>query len=154
MAKLPWHSCLPLFLPALQSFRIIMKFLNKGTKAYSILKMKYPRCQEGDLFQTGLFSFKNSFDMLEKYLKCGQKYFLGPGFYYGAMFISYVITGFFSLSFTGFCIVVLGFSINASFALLILILAILFVWIFRLARAIWINTNIKYKPQAGNKPMN
>ncbi len=129
----------------------IMKLLKKGTKAYSILKMKCPRCQEGDLFETGSFSFKKSFDMPEICSACGQKYFLEPGFYYGAMFISYVITGFFSLAFTGFCILVLGFSINASFAILILILAVLFVWIFRLARAIWINSNVRYNPKFGHK---
>lgn len=128
-----------------------MKLLKKGTKAYSILYMKCPRCQEGDLFETGSFSFQKSFDMPEKCPECGQKYFLEPGFYYGAMFISYIMTGFFSLAFTGFCILVLGFSVNASFALLILVLTILFVWIFRLARAIWINTNVKYKPNAGNE---
>ena len=70
------------------------------------------------------------------------------------MFISYVITGFFSIAFTGFCILVLGFSINASFALLILILAIMFVWIFRFARAIWINSNMKYDPKASKKQLN
>lgn len=128
-----------------------MELLKKGTKAYSILKMKCPRCQEGDLFETGSFSFKKSFDMPEKCPECGQKYFLGPGFYYGAMFISYVMTAFFCLGFVGFCMFVLGFSINGSFALLILILAVLFVWIFRTSRAIWINTNVKYNPKAGIK---
>ena len=51
-------------------------------------------------------------------------------------------------------ILVLGFSINASFALLILILAIMFVWIFRFARAIWINSNMKYDPKASKKQLN
>ena len=118
---------------------------------YSILKMKCPRCQEGDLFETGSFSFKKPFDMPENCPACGQRYFLELGFYYGAMFISYVMTSFFSLGFVGLCMFVLGFSINGSFALLILVLAVLFVWIFRLARAIWINANVKYDPKALNK---
>lgn len=128
-----------------------MKLLKKGTKAYSILYLKCPRCHEGDLFETGSFSFQKPFDMPENCPVCGQRYFLEPGFYYGAMFISYIITGFFSLAFTGFCIWGLGFSINASFGILILILAVLFVWIFRLARAIWINSNVRHDPRSGIK---
>ncbi len=128
-----------------------MKLLKKETKAYSILYLKCPRCHVGDLFETGSFSLQKPFYMPEKCPVCGQRYFLEPGFYYGAMFISYIMTGFFSLAFTGFCVWGLGLGINASFGLLISILTILFVWIFRLARAIWINSNVRYDPQAGNR---
>jgi uncharacterized protein (DUF983 family) len=80
--------------------------------------------------------------------KCGQKYFLGPGFYYGAMFISYIITGFFCLFVVGGLILVAGLSINAAFLVLLVVIAILFVWFFRIARAIWININVKYNANA------
>ncbi|MEZ4958907.1 MAG: DUF983 domain-containing protein [Saprospiraceae bacterium] len=119
-----------------------------GTKAYSILHMKCPKCQEGDLFETGSFSFSKPFDMPEKCPVCQQKYFLEPGFYYGAMFVSYIITGWFCLFFVGFFMLVLGLGWEISFVLLILTLAILFVWIFRVSRAIWININVKYDPKA------
>ncbi len=80
---------------------------------------------------------------------CGQKYFLGPGFYYGAMFISYIITGWFCLIFVGTLMLVFDVDLDWAFALLVVVIAILFVWIFRLARAIWINFNVKYKPHNG-----
>lgn len=79
---------------------------------------------------------------------CGQKYFLEPGFYFGAMFISYFMTGGFCLAFVGFLMLVLGVSVNVSFLILIVVLTVLFVWIFRLARAIWININVKYDSEA------
>lgn len=120
----------------------------KGTKAYSIFNMKCPRCHEGDLFPTGSFSFSKPFDMPETCPKCGQKYFLGPGFYYGAMFISYIITGFFSLFVVGGLILLVGLSINAAFLVLLVVIAILFVWFFRISRAIWININVKYNTNA------
>lgn len=69
-----------------------------------------------------------------------------PGFYYGAMFISYIFMGFFCLGFTAFFHWVVGLSVNASFLLLLAVCALLFVYIFRLARAIWININVKYNP--------
>ncbi len=57
--------------------------INKGSKAYSILQMKCPKCHEGNLFETGAFSFNKPFDMPEKCPVCQQKYFLEPGFIMG-----------------------------------------------------------------------
>ncbi len=128
-----------------------MSFLKKGTKAYSIFNMKCPKCHEGDLFETGSFSFKKSFDMPEKCPHCGQKYFLGPGFYYGAMFISYGITGWFSLFFVGFLMLILGIHWQTAFVFLLFTMAILFVWFFRISRAIWINFNVKYDPRVAEQ---
>ncbi len=123
-----------------------MGLLGKGSKAYSIFGMKCPRCHEGDLFETGSFSFQKSFDMPEKCPNCGQEYFLGPGFYYGAMFISYIITAFYALTVCGFLIIVGGLHWQTAFFIMLASMAILFVWFFRLARAVWININVGYKP--------
>lgn len=120
--------------------------LKKGTKGYSIFNMKCPRCNEGDLFPTGSFEFSKPFDMHEHCPNCSQNYFPQPGFYYGAMFISYIFTGWFCLTFVGITHWLIGWSTGASFGLLILIIAIFFVWIFRMARSVWISFNIKYDP--------
>lgn len=85
--------------------------------------------------------------------KCGQKYYLEPGFYYGAMFISYIITGFFSLSFVAFCMFALDMSVDMSFVWLIVVTGILFVWFYRLARSIWINVNVKFEEGALENPV-
>ncbi len=111
---------------------------------YAIFNMKCPRCHQGDLFSTPTFSFRKSFDMPERCDKCGQNYMPEPGFYYGSMFISYIFTGFFCLGFVLFFHWGLGWSTGASFGLLIAIGAILFVFIFRFARSIWINLIIKF----------
>ncbi len=121
-----------------------MGLLKKGTKAYSILQMKCPKCHEGALFETGSFSFKKPFYMPDKCPCCGQKYFLEPGFYYGAMFVSYIISGWFSLFYVGFLMLVLKLNWQVSFFSLLIFLAILFVWTFRISRAIWININVRY----------
>ncbi len=130
-----------------------MGFIKKGTKAYSILNLKCPRCHDGDLFPTGSFSFSKPFDMPETCPKCGQKYFLGPGFYYGAMFISYIITAFFCLGFVGGLILFTDISVNMAFVLLLIVISILFVWFFRVSRAIWINMNVKYDKQVSEDLM-
>lgn len=123
-----------------------MGAFGKGSKLYSVFGFKCPRCHEGDLYYTPTFSFKRPFDMKKNCEVCGQDFEPEPGFYYGSMFISYIFMAFFCLSFTAFFRWVVGWSINASFLLLIGVCAVFFVYIFRLARAIWINLNVHYDP--------
>jgi len=124
-----------------------MGFFSKGSRMYPILHMKCPRCHEGELFDTGSFSFQKPFDMKETCPNCGQRYYPEPGFYYGAMFVSYILYGWFSLILVGFCLLVLGMGVNASIGVLIAISAILFVWVFRISRSIWLGLNVKYQPE-------
>jgi len=123
-----------------------MRILKKGNKAYSSLHLKCPRCHEGELFETKSFSFKKPFDMPARCSHCGQNFWPEPGFYYGAMFISYIFTGWFCLFFVMFFHWVLDWGLAASFGLLLAVCAFFFVYFFRLARAIWLNVNFKYDP--------
>ena len=127
--------------------------MNKKNRSVlsSIWDMKCPRCREGDLFETGTFSFEKPFDMPDKCSCCGQNYMPEPGFYFGAMFISYIFYAWFSLLLCLSLVFVFDWSVNGAFALLILISIILFVWIFRMARSIWIHIVVKYKPQISTK---
>ena len=125
-----------------------MGIIKKGSKAYSIFALKCPRCHEGEMFETGSWSFKKSFDMLERCPHCDLNYFPEPGYYYGAMFISYIWSGWFSLLFVAFFHWYVGWSIDAAFGLLLLFLAINFVYIFRVSRLMWLNINVKYNPKA------
>ncbi|HMQ49837.1 MAG TPA: DUF983 domain-containing protein [Saprospiraceae bacterium] len=128
-----------------------MSFLGKGSKAYSIFALKCPKCHEEDLFETGSLSFKNSFEMRQECPNCKQNFFPEPGFYYGAMFISYIFMGWFCIGFVLFFHWVLDWSTAASFGLLILFCAVFFVYIFRLARSIWLNINYRYDPAKAKK---
>lgn len=123
-----------------------MATFKKGSKLHSILNFTCPKCHEGDLYETPTFSFRKPFDMPDRCPYCGQSYMPEPGFYYGAMFVSYIFTGWFCIFFVMFFHWVLDWSIAASFALLIAVCALFFVYIFRLARAIWINITVKYDP--------
>lgn len=89
--------------------------------------------------------------MLERCPKCDLNYFPEPGYYYGAMFISYIWTGWFSLLFVGIFTWGMGWSINSAFGMLVLFMAVNFVYIFRISRLMWININVKYDPHAIEK---
>ena len=120
----------------------------KGSKLYSTFNLKCPQCHTGEMFETGSWSFKKSLDMNTKCDKCGLNFFPEPGYYYGAMFISYIWTAFFSLGFVFFCNWYLELSLELSFLLLILLTVINFVYIFRVSRSMWINVNYKYDAEA------
>ena len=120
----------------------------KGSKAYSIFNIKCPRCHESDMFTTGTYSFSKPFEMKERCDRCNEDFFPEPGYYYGAMFLSYIFTAFFSIGFVLFFHWVLDWSTAASFGLLIFVLGVFFVYIFRLARALYINIHVHYSPTA------
>ena len=105
----------------------------------AILKMKCPNCKKGDLFETPTWSFQKPFDMPSKCSNCGLNYFPEPGFYWGAMFVSYIFWGLFSVVFGGTLIIFFDFSVNQATLILILLSAIFFVWLYRFARSIWIH---------------
>lgn len=64
--------------------------VSKGSKAYSIVKMKCPRCQEGDFFKGKNPYSSEGLKMHEKCSNCHLRYDVEPGFYFGAMYISYM----------------------------------------------------------------
>ena len=123
----------------------------KSSKSYSIFYLKCPRCHEGETFETGSWSFVKPFDMLPRCPKCDLNYFPEPGYYYGAMFISYIVSGWFCLLFVGFFVWILDYSQTVAFSLLSVFLVINFVYIFRISRLMWINVNVKYNPNAIEK---
>lgn len=119
----------------------------KQTAISSILAMTCPRCRKGNMFPTGSFSFREPFTMHDHCPHCQQDLAPEPGFYYGAMFLSYILTGWFCLAFVAIVHWILGLSLISSFALLILVTGVLFVWFFRISRSIWIHINVKYASQ-------
>lgn len=63
----------------------------KATKLYSITHFTCPRCHEGAFFLSHPYNLAKAGDTHDNCPVCGQKYNLEPGFYYGAMYVSYAI---------------------------------------------------------------
>lgn len=118
-----------------------------SSKTASILALKCPTCHEGDLFPTPTFSFREPFAQYAYCPACGQNFFPEPGFYYGAMFLSYIGTGFFCLGVVMLLHWVLDWSMLASFVALFAIVGLLFVWWFRLSRSAYLHLVYRFKPE-------
>ena len=118
----------------------------------SIFKYRCPRCREGKLYVEP-FQFSKPLDMVDHCEVCGQKTMPEPGFYYGAMFLSYIATGFLYLFIIGFCLIVLKWTVNQSFLLLLAFVALTYFKTARLSRSLWIHVIVKYDKEAKNHPL-
>ncbi|MCM4169853.1 DUF983 domain-containing protein [Arenibacter sp. TNZ] len=121
--------------------------MKRGTKLYSILKLKCPRCQIGNLFNNpGLFVFSRILEMPNKCSCCQQDFKLEPGFYTAALWISYPIVLIIFMP-----LIILGFSLNSipgffkiMYPFIILFSFMLQIPLMRISRAILLNMTIDY----------
>lgn len=120
---------------------------NKGSKLYSILFLKCPKCHDSDLFiEKRIYKVAGYFDMPKSCPKCQQGLSLEPGFYYGAMYVSYA-TSIAWLTVIYFSLVIFYPEFSLEFYLItgLLSLICLSPYLFRLSRSIWINLFIHYE---------
>ncbi len=121
-------------------------------KIQSIFKMTCPRCREGNLFVKP-FNISKPLDMHKACQVCGQKTEPEPGYYFGAMFISYIWTGWLCLFIVGTTMIFLDWTITQSFILLISAMVLSFFWVMRISRSIYIHVDVSYDPKAKENPI-
>lgn len=115
----------------------------------TILRLKCPRCHEGNLFEGSAYNPKTIINMPAHCPKCNQAFFLEPGFYFGAMFVSYMLSVGIGLvvftllwSTSGFDkkVYFMRSAVETTF-----VLVLLFPIVLRLSRAIWLTIFYKEK---------
>ncbi len=111
----------------------------------SIIHLKCPACEEGFLFEDHRSVFSFRFKMNDRCTVCGEKLNREPGFYFGAMFISYIVSGILSLIFVGILIIFLKLDWILSLTILFVVLAVLYAYLFKISRSIWIHFFVKKK---------
>lgn len=120
----------------------------KGSKIYSILAMKCPRCHEGDMFET-TNPYKKMSAIHKTYPNCGLRFEREMGFFFGAMYVSYML----NIALFVTCIVayfVLLDQYIEGWLLMTIYIALTVILIpvyYRLSRTIWINFFIGYEPE-------
>ncbi len=109
----------------------------------SIVNYRCPRCRSSKLFQEP-FDFQNPLAMHDKCPVCDQHFTPEPGFYYGAMFISYGLGVFYM--FLPALILTFGFDwpVERTMTFVLLLAAATFFRLMRLARSLWIHIVVRY----------
>ncbi|HQE33959.1 MAG TPA: DUF983 domain-containing protein [Flavobacterium alvei] len=119
--------------------------LKKGSKLNSILTGSCPRCQNESMYSDkNPLHFSKILQMNENCSHCGLQYQIEPSFFYGAMYVSYALNV--ALSIAVFVISYLFFnsSIKTSFIAIILANIVLFPFVLRWSRNIYINLFVKF----------
>lgn len=123
----------------------------KGTKLYSILFNKCPKCHEGDfLKEKNMLKFHKVFDMHQNCTNCGLKYMMEPSFFYGAMYVNYSLTVGIAIITSVFAVFIFNLSLIESFIPIVIILLLTAPFSIRFSRIIWINFFVKYNSDSKN----
>lgn len=123
--------------------------MSQKSRFRSILNLRCPRCRMGHLFEQP-FSFKTAYRMPERCPVCQQNYEPEPGFYYGAMFISYIMTAWIFIIVGLGLAFGLGWSATATLLAVAALTVVIHNVVFRLSRAIWIHIFVKYDPNVAS----
>ena len=110
----------------------------KHNRIYSVLFNKCPRCAEGDFFITkSAYSLK--FDKMNKKCPhCGENLVPEPGFYQGALYMSYAFYVVFMLIYFFVFVNLFGEYLDYFLYSIIPVLIVLTPYFYRLARRSWL----------------
>lgn len=116
-----------------------------GEIMYSVLWNKCPKCHKGDVFIVANPFKLKMFDKMHSTCSCcGEKYEKEPGYFYGAMYVSYALmAGWFIITWA-----LNTFVVEADtwpYLIFIITTIILFTTMtFRVSRLLWLNFFIRY----------
>ena len=115
----------------------------------SIFAYTCPRCRQSKLFKEP-FQVAKPVDMNVSCETCGQRFEPEPGFYYGAMFISYIISGFTFIGVALTLVFVFAWSVEAAMGVVIVIAVLGFFKLLRISRSLWIHFVVPFEPHKAN----
>lgn len=109
----------------------------------SVWANKCPRCRQSKLFKEP-FSFSSPLAMNAYCSHCNLNFEPEPGFYYGGMFLSYIMSAFFLLFVGGMSVIFLGMTAEQMLGVIIIVGILIYFKILRLSRSLWIHLTQKY----------
>jgi uncharacterized protein (DUF983 family) len=119
--------------------------LKKGSKLYSILTGTCHKCQTESMYlEKNPLHLSKVLKMHEKCSHCGLKYQIEPSFFYGAMYVSYGLNVAIGIAVFIISYVILKFDIKVAFISIIASLIVLFPFVLRWSRNIYINMFVSY----------
>lgn len=119
---------------------------------YSTIANKCPRCHKGRIFEkNNPYTFDKPLLMHDSCSECDLRYEREPGFFYGAMYVSYAMMS--GIFITWFISDLLWLHMEALTLAVSVMLNILIAFpiVYRSARIVWLNFFIRYDKDALNK---
>jgi len=110
---------------------------------WSLLRLQCPNCRETPMFSNpNLFNLAEIHKMPEKCPNCAQDFWVEPGFYYGAMYMSYIVGAIVLFFVLGVSLLLYG-SVSRTYMYTTLAISVLFwTYLFRISRVLWLQINL------------
>jgi len=122
----------------------------KATKIYSVLTCTCPRCHEGPIFyNSNPYKLSNWDKMHVNCEVCGLKFEREPGFFQGAMYVSYAFGVALSVSVLILYYIIAGWNPFGYFIANAAALVVFAPFLFRYSRSVYMNFFTKYDPKSG-----
>ena len=123
------------------------KYFGKGSRLYSIFKKKCPRCQEGEFFiSRNPYDLKNAGNIHKNCSNCNLKYEREPGFYQGAMYVSYALgVALFVTLWVSFNLFFPSLSTGIQVTIVAVSSILLTPYMYSMSKIIWANLFIHYE---------
>ena len=117
----------------------------RGSKLFSIVRMKCPKCHQGNFFEGHPYNFKTIGEVKEKCSNCDLKYSIEPGFFQGSYYVSYALG---VALFISIAVLKILFFPNVSYVTTIILmvssLVVLSPLLYALSKIIYINLFVNY----------
>lgn len=115
----------------------------------AIWHYKCPRCKEGDMYKKP-FKLSNPLDMYPKCQNCNLNFEPEPGFYFGALIISYAISSWMLLLPALLLVLYFDWSVFGAMAFTLFFAAFTYLKIMRISRAIYLHFSMRYHKDLEN----
>tara|TARA_B100000900_G_scaffold331328_1_gene292024 strand:- start:1087 stop:1479 length:393 start_codon:yes stop_codon:yes gene_type:complete len=121
------------------------------SKLYSICKLRCPKCLKGPFFESSVYDFKKLGNVRRECPKCKVNYIPEPGFYFGAMYVSYALGVIvFVTIWAGANWFFTDVSVWTQIIILTILIILLSPLIFALSKIIYANIFIHYDKETSN----
>lgn len=119
---------------------------------YSTVANKCPRCHKGKVFESNNpYSLKNALTMNNSCSECHLTYEREPGFFYGALYVSYALmSGIFIVWFLADLLWIHVEAVYLAIAVMLSML-LLFPVVYRSARIVWLNFFVRFDKDYADK---
>ena len=119
--------------------------LKRGTKLFSILKMRCPKCNKGRFYESHPYNLKKIGEVKKECNNCNLKYDMEPGFFQGSYYVSYGLgVALFVAIFVLKMLILPDLAYLSTLILMVVVLLVLAPLLFALSKIIWINLFVPF----------
>ncbi len=117
----------------------------------AIWNYKCPRCKEGDMYKKP-FELSDPLKMHRRCEKCNLDFEPEPGFYFGALIISYGISSWMLLLPALALVLYFDWEVMSAMVFTLFFAAITYLKILRISRSIYLHLSMRYDKSLENSP--